>query len=163
MALLLKWPLSQPYFHEPYTVLLHWGKSRDTKSTLQMCTSMTMLYHIDLIKLLINLVLIKSNYHKTQRIISKMTINYFILFKIYMSILKSFFGVENMCHISAEKKKNLGNLCQKSISKCNAIYSWKKSLLWWKFHIFQCFQFPTYYIKYYLHSRTIYIYIYIYI
>ena len=83
----------------------------------------------------------------TQQIISNRTINYFLLFQTYMSMLKFFFGVENMCHIQL-RKKNLGNLCQKRISKFNAIYSWTKSLHWCKFDIFQCVQFPTYYIKY---------------
>ena len=161
MALLLKWPLSQPYFHEPYTVLLHWGKSWDTRSTLQMSTSMTMLYHINLIKLLINHVQMKSNYHmfqyvslKTQRSISKITINYSILLQRYIRLLKFFFGVKYVSY-SAENKKNLGNLCQKSISKCNAIYSWKKRLFWCKFNIFQYVQFPTYYIKHNWLSRVI--------
>ena len=89
----------------------------------------------------------------TQQIISNRTINYFLLFQTYMSMLKFFFGVENMCHIQL-RKKNLGNLCQKSISKCNAIYSWKKRLLWCKFNIFQYVQFPTYYIKHNWLSRV---------
>ena len=89
----------------------------------------------------------------TQRIISNITINYFLLFQTYMSMLKFFFGVENMCHIQL-RKKNLGNLCQKSISKYNAIYSWKKSLLWCKFNIFHYVQFTAYHIKYYWHSRA---------
>ena len=88
-----------------------------------------------------------------RRIISNISINYFLLFQTYMSMLKFFFGVENMCHIQM-RKKNLGNLCQKSISKCNAIYSWKKRLLWCKFNIFQYVQFPTYYIKHNWLSRV---------
>ena len=62
--------------------------------------------------------------------------------------VKILFRCRKYVSYSAENKKNLGNLCQKSISKCNAIYSWKKRLLWCKFNIFQYDQFPTYYIKY---------------
>ena len=49
----------------------------------------------------------------TQQIISNRTINYFLLFQTYMSMLKFFFGAENMCHVQLRKRTSV--ICAKKV------------------------------------------------